>query len=166
MALDRLAIAARRYVEERRHRMIVWPWLLGGGRDLGRIISAVAHLTDLLGLDADAARDDDLDMTSVIVCPPATNVLLDRRDAGRAMRVTWHGAEDLFVLSTWRDGVCASTFQLQRTDVPDLITALARGLAETPASWSVVRYQATSKRSALLKHIARTFRPHLRTTRS
>lgn len=112
-------------------------------------------------LDVDAYKDEHLDMTTSVVCSPATSVLPDRRDAGRALRVTWHATEDLFVLSTWRDEVCASTFQLQRSDVPILINALARGLAESPASWSVVSYQSASKRSNVLKRIAETFRPRV-----
>jgi hypothetical protein len=98
-------------------------------------------------------------MTTAVVCPPATSVLRDRRETGRALRVTWHGAEDLFVLSTWRDTECAATFQLRRSDVPDLIAALARGLAEAPASWSVVRYQSASGRSNVLTRIAQALRP-------
>jgi hypothetical protein len=103
-------------------------------------------------------------MTTVDVLPPATSVLLDRRDAGRVLRVTWHGAEDLFVLSMWRNGVCASSFQLQRSAVPALIGALAGGLAEPSASWSAVNYQSTFRGSAVLKRIARTFAPRVHVT--
>lgn len=111
------------------------------------------------------SRDEHVDMTHAVVLPPAPYVLHDRRDTGRALRVTWHGAEDLFVLSIWRDELCASTFQLKRSDVPALIGALAGGLAEAPASWSVVRYQSTSRGSAVLKRIAEPFRTYLRGAR-
>jgi hypothetical protein len=83
-------------------------------------------------------------MTAPALLPPRTNVLLDRRNAGRALRITWHDIDDAFVLSTWRGPVCASTFQLTRSDVPDLISALARGLADSPAPWSPVRYTEMS----------------------
>lgn len=44
------------------------------------------------------------------------------------MRVTWHHEQQVVVLSLWRDNVCAGTFRLGADEVPDLITALRRGL--------------------------------------
>lgn len=79
-------------------------------------------------------------MTAAVVLRSTTSVLRDKRDAGRALRITWHAPDDAFVLSTWRGQVCASTFQLPRSDVPDLIAALARGLADSAPPWSPTRY--------------------------
>lgn len=60
---------------------------------------------------------------------PATGeVFLDERGDGRTLRVSWHPEADLVVLSLWRQGVCAGTFRLPMTEVPDLIDVLRGGL--------------------------------------
>ena len=80
-------------------------------------------------------------MTAVTVLNPTSQVLLDTRDDGRWLRVTWHPSDDTFVLSIWRDRTCAATFQLARSASPDLITTLTRALAEPRAmSWSASQY--------------------------
>jgi hypothetical protein len=63
------------------------------------------------------------------ILPPSAAAFFDVRDEGRAMRVTWHAERDLFVLSLWRDGRCAATFQLDRGSTAELITCLATGLS-------------------------------------
>ena len=60
--------------------------------------------------------------------PTAGEVFLDQRGDGRSLRVSWYPAADLVVLSLWRDGVCAGTFRLAMTEVPDLIDVLRGGL--------------------------------------
>jgi|SRR5689334_6216030 len=81
-------------------------------------------------------------MATSVVVRETSRLFQDRRDQGRCLRVTWHPLDDMFVLSTWRDGVCASTVQLPRSDVPDLIGALAYGLADTSSRWTPPSYSA------------------------
>jgi hypothetical protein len=57
-------------------------------------------------------------------------VFLDARDAGRALRVSWHHEDELVVLSLWRGHQCTGTVQLAADDVPAFVHALADGLAE------------------------------------
>jgi hypothetical protein len=57
------------------------------------------------------------------------SVFLDARGQDRALRVTWHSESGVVVLSLWRDNVCAGSFRVDADDVPDLIAALAAGLA-------------------------------------
>jgi hypothetical protein len=81
-------------------------------------------------------------MSSPVVLRAGSSVFRDRRDGDRALRVTWHPLDDVFVFSTWRAERCASTFQIARSDVPDLVAALAYGLADGSAVWSSPRYNA------------------------
>ncbi|MGN6576338.1 MAG: hypothetical protein ACTHKG_11670 [Nocardioides sp.] len=60
--------------------------------------------------------------------PTAGEVFLDQRGDGRSLRVSWYPEADLVVLSLWREGVCAGTFRLPMTEVPDLIDVLRGGL--------------------------------------
>ncbi len=55
-------------------------------------------------------------------------VFLDARGNGRALRLTWHHETDVVVLSLWREGVCAGTFRLPKSQVNDFIDALVDGL--------------------------------------
>jgi hypothetical protein len=73
-------------------------------------------------------------MTAVSVLPLSGEVMWDARDGGRFLRLGWHSAENLCVLSMWRDDRCVSTFQLTREATPELIAALVRGLAAAPAT--------------------------------
>ena len=75
-------------------------------------------------------------MTVAIALPVTTEVLSDRRDDGRALRVSWHAPDDMFVLSIWRNDRCTATFQLVRSDTPGLISCLVDGLATPAAPWS------------------------------
>jgi len=86
-------------------------------------------------------------MGTPVVVRGTSRLFQDRRDQGRCLRVTWHPVDDMFVLSTWRDGTCASTVQLPRSDVPDLIGALAYGLADTSSRWTVPSYSALPETS-------------------
>jgi hypothetical protein len=65
-------------------------------------------------------------MAELAVLPVRGEVFLDARDGGRALRVSWHGEADVVVLSLWRGGKCAGTFQLQRDDLPRFVEALTR----------------------------------------
>jgi hypothetical protein len=77
----------------------------------------------------------------------ATGLLRDARGGHRWLRVTWHPAHELYVLSIWRDDVCAATFQLDRRTSVELITQLLQPLgapAEVP--WSEPRVAALRPR--------------------
>lgn len=67
--------------------------------------------------------------------PDSREVFLDARGNGRALRLSWHHDVDVVVLSLWRDGVCAGTFRLPKSQVNDFVDALVDGLsdAEPPA---------------------------------
>jgi hypothetical protein len=69
-------------------------------------------------------------MPNVTALPSSGATFLDVRDGDRAMRVSWHQHDDLFVLSLWRGRTCAATFQLDRPAAADLINALVTGLAQ------------------------------------
>ena len=62
--------------------------------------------------------------------PKVGAVFVDARGGERGLRVSWHREADVVVLSLWRDNVCTSTFRLDVEDVPELIAALAKGLAQ------------------------------------
>jgi hypothetical protein len=65
-----------------------------------------------------------------VALPVRGEVLLDARDAGRALRVSWHHEDELVVLSLWRGHNCTGTFQLAADDVTAFVQALTDGLAE------------------------------------
>jgi hypothetical protein len=71
-------------------------------------------------------------MSEVTALPSAGGVFFDPRDAGRTLRVSWHDVTRTYVLSIWRDGACAATFQLRADEVPDLVRALMTPLTEAP----------------------------------
>jgi hypothetical protein len=68
-------------------------------------------------------------MTAVRILPTVGGIYLDARADGHALRVSAHPEADLCVLSIWRDGRCAASFQLPRAEVPDLVDTLVRSLA-------------------------------------
>jgi hypothetical protein len=67
----------------------------------------------------------------VVALPSSGEVLADQRGDGRWMRVTWHPEADTVVLSLWRESGCVGTLRLDRDDVPTLVTALVKGLADS-----------------------------------
>ena len=71
---------------------------------------------------------DHLQMTEVSPLPARGDVLVDARDFGRELRVSWHHEAGIAVISIWRFGVCTATFQLPREDVPELVDVLVQGL--------------------------------------
>ena len=64
--------------------------------------------------------------------PRRGGVHVDRRDQGRALRVSAHDELGLVTLSIWRGNFCAATYQMEVDDVPTLIESLARALVPTP----------------------------------
>jgi hypothetical protein len=69
----------------------------------------------------------------VVALPRRGEVFTDARGADRTLRVSWHHDAGLLVLSLWREGTCVGTFRLPTEAVPDLVKALADGLAESPS---------------------------------
>jgi hypothetical protein len=86
-------------------------------------------------------------MTIATVLPASGASFFDVRDGGRSLRVTWHPRDDMFVLSMWRDGQCAGTFQLERSATPELINSLVTNLAApVPTSWTAPHYTTIERR--------------------
>ena len=70
-------------------------------------------------------------MGDVIALPlPGAVALPDVRGEHRALQVTWHERDRVFVLSTWRAGVCVASVHLSRAEAAELIGTLADGLAD------------------------------------
>lgn len=61
-------------------------------------------------------------MTATEVVAVPTTLLVDSRNT--CLRATWHPSDHVVVLSHWRDGACASTFQLANQDVARLTSFL------------------------------------------
>ena len=68
---------------------------------------------------------------AVLALPASGEVLRDQRGDGRWMRVTWHEDVDVVVLSLWKHTSCVGTLRLDRSQVPELVDSLVRGLAGT-----------------------------------
>lgn len=60
--------------------------------------------------------------------PETGSVFLDPRGNDRALRVAWHGEAGVVVLSLWRDNVCAGSFRLAASEVPEMLDTLRVGL--------------------------------------
>ena len=59
----------------------------------------------------------------------------DRRDEGRALRVSAHPESGSVILSMWRGDRCVASHHVAASAVPDLIRILASTLVEaTPAN--------------------------------
>ena len=84
-------------------------------------------------LDSGAAATH-ADRVDVVPLPLDTSWLRDARDDERALRVSWHHEVGRLVLSTWRDGRCTGTVQLDPADAARLVGVLADGLAEGAAA--------------------------------
>lgn len=59
--------------------------------------------------------------------------LVDARDNGRRMELTWHRHERLVILSLWQGGTCRATFQLTLADAPSVIASLSSALGDAVA---------------------------------
>lgn len=59
--------------------------------------------------------------------PTQGEVFEDVRGQGRTLRVSWHGADGVVVLSMWRESECTGSFRLPVSDLPDLLRALTDG---------------------------------------
>lgn len=82
-------------------------------------------------------------MAEIHALPASGDVFLDARDQGRAMRLSWHHDGELAVLSIWRAGTCAASFQLGRDDVPALVESLVSATADPQPRWETHPNQAS-----------------------
>lgn len=57
--------------------------------------------------------------------------LPDVRGEHRALQVSWHDKDRVFVVSTWRLGQCVATVRLAPSEAAALIGTLADGLASS-----------------------------------
>ena len=69
--------------------------------------------------------------------PRYGEVFTDPRDAGRALRVTWHPESRTVVLSLWRDDRCIGTHRLPAADAARLVQALLAGALDTPLDQTI-----------------------------
>ncbi len=60
----------------------------------------------------------------------AVGMYRDVRGDERWLRLTWHPAHRAFVLSIWRDDVCAASFQMTRGTSAGLVSDLVQTLSE------------------------------------
>lgn len=66
---------------------------------------------------------------TVLPLPSHGRWVQDRRDEGRAVRVSAHADTGLLVLSVWRAGACVGTVQLRPEDAAELVAGLSDGIA-------------------------------------
>ncbi len=70
-------------------------------------------------------------MATVAPVVEGAEFFLDTRGDARSLRVRWHRADGLVMLSLWRGPACTGTFRLSIEEVPVLIEALRSGLDTT-----------------------------------
>lgn len=58
-------------------------------------------------------------------------IVEDVRRDDTFMRVTWHAAEQVFVVSHWRGEVCVAATRVSVDAAPELVNLLVKGLAES-----------------------------------
>ena len=63
--------------------------------------------------------------------PRRGGVSFDRRDDGRALRVSAHAETGSVTISVWRNDTCVATHQMLAADVPELIEMLASALVQS-----------------------------------
>ena len=66
-------------------------------------------------------------IASTPALPTQGEVFDDVRGEGRTLRVSWHSADGVVVLSMWRQSECTGSFRLPVSDLPDLLRALTDG---------------------------------------
>jgi hypothetical protein len=69
-------------------------------------------------------------MGEVAPLPVHGTAFFDARQDGRTLRVSFHAAQSVFVLSMWRGDTCLGTFRLPAGDAPELVHAITEPLAE------------------------------------
>jgi len=66
-------------------------------------------------------------LAATAALPTQGEVFDDVRGQDRTLRVSWHGADGVVVLSMWRRAECTGSFRLPVSDLPDLLRALTDG---------------------------------------
>jgi len=66
----------------------------------------------------------------VALARTGTTAVADARGDHRELQVSWHDADDVFVLSVWRAGRCTGAVRIGPEAAAEVIGALADGLAE------------------------------------
>jgi len=66
--------------------------------------------------------------------PVRGGVFDDVRGDDRWLRVSWHPAECVFVISIWRSGACVATFRLAREELPAFVNAFLTPLTDTDSA--------------------------------
>jgi hypothetical protein len=66
-------------------------------------------------------------LAATAALPTQGEVFEDVRGAGRTLRVSWHSADGVVVMSMWRANECTGSFRLPVSDLPDLLRALTDG---------------------------------------
>jgi hypothetical protein len=100
-------------------------------------------------------------MEAGAVLPARGALYADARGADRWLRVTWHPAHNVFVVSIWREGRCVGTFHLDRGSSAEVIGDLAESLsAPVEITWTD---PALSTRSRRIGERAREAATRLRT---
>lgn len=87
-------------------------------------------------VDTTRTAEHDVLMGDVVALPLEGSVALpDVRGEHRALQVTWHDNDQVFVVSTWRYGRCVGSVRLAPAEAAALVGTLAEGLerATTPA---------------------------------
>ena len=69
-------------------------------------------------------------MEPVSPLPTQGAVFFDLRDEGRFLRVSFHDALGVFVLSLWKDDTCLGTFRLAADEAPRLIHSMVSALVD------------------------------------
>lgn len=69
-------------------------------------------------------------MAEVTSLPSSGEVYFDSRGESRSLRVSWHHADGLVVVSLWHNSVCVGSFRLDADDVPALVDTLVSGLGD------------------------------------
>ena len=81
--------------------------------------------------------------------------LVDRRQDGSYLRVTWHPEQRAFVMSHWRDDVCLAATHLDVAEVAPLVSLLGNGLAEAASTPAAVAPAVAVQQSWLERVAAR-----------
>jgi hypothetical protein len=80
------------------------------------------------------AQQAEAQPVELLALPASGEVFLDARASDRALRMSWHSADGVVVLSLWRADRCSGTFRLPLAEVPGLVNALVSGLAREAGS--------------------------------
>ena len=87
-------------------------------------------------MDGRVPLTDAAAMVGVAPLPVNGTVILDTRDAGRTLRVSWHPELEVFVVSLWRDDHCVGTIHMAPDDAAQIVHALVDVMARDRSTGS------------------------------